>query len=718
MTTSFKFATHFDKEKKQEHDGSWRFFLPFMEFYLPSLNWDPNRSLDIHSPDQEERVSSPDYYIQQPGLLIEVSAIHDREQTEEIAWWGSIIRKIREHLQGNPKLKKVSGLYLLETPRVFKFPTEKENYEKAADAILDAVIGGEKAVTVNGIPFKIKKIRNDGGSVAFSTMPGGGARAIDPPTTIHENIQKKLRTANGQLSYTPKNGDVNCRILLLTNEYIFGGRSDIIRALSYGYNDLLSLDNIDEIWLQQRDQEGHTKHHLLVTREFLLQFESMSIEQDPKSLYLFSKWFGPLEKLSDVYKEKLFQSLVTFFKDKSPVDVFPNPHDREGMVSLLGDWLISQERLDDVCWLIETFIDDPDPPEPNKPYEGEEENWHEKVAKGEDALTITTVRGQLAWVIQKLSANRNYISRAFDYTTYLLKYDNLYAKLQALVPLIEISARKQWLEEDSPERNKSLHLISLGLLRSVSQYKQIAEHLAHLFLYHKDLNTEEALEVLDRLKSIEDTAPLFIYFGIFRKRHFKNPDGSDKRGFDATLPAAKLNGVIVNTSGVYKHLQSHIAWNFWRILRDKPEEFPELKPWIDLFFESQPYERSLFTDLRMIIEDWVEKEPEICLRWFEKHIDRALDYAINNQDPGSWVWFDCVEPMTILAKVDTDRFLVAMEKVVRLWKLNAYIGEPAGVFGTFRFVSPERVEEVRERLKAMYEELKALKPKIQAVDFR
>ncbi|WP_176230579.1 hypothetical protein, partial [Candidatus Hakubella thermalkaliphila] len=163
----------------------------------------------------------------------------------------------------------------------------------------------------------------------------------------------------------------------------------------------------------------------------------------------------------------------------------------------LGLWLVDKERFDETVWLIDQFIDDPDPVAPEH-YEGvPESNYQEKIIAGEDPHIITTVRGNLAWVIQKLALRKNYIIKALDYTKTLLRYKNLYAKLQAIIPLIEIAARRQWLEELNPQEYKEFHDVTFDLLRNYAKYPPIAKRLTHVFYYFQDLTTEEDLEVLE-----------------------------------------------------------------------------------------------------------------------------------------------------------------------------------------------------------------------------
>src|SRR5258708_816255 len=105
-------------------------------------------------------------------------------------------------------------------------------------------------------------------------------------------------------------------------------------------------------------------------------------------------------------------------------------------------------------------------------------NYAQRIESNEDINTITTVLGHLAWVIQKLALRKNYITKAFEFTQKLLKHPNLYVKLQALTPLVEIAARRQWIQEYDSEHKTSYYKefreTVFKFLEEYSQYKAIA----------------------------------------------------------------------------------------------------------------------------------------------------------------------------------------------------------------------------------------------------
>lgn len=683
----------------------------FLEYYIEKKS-----KLKIHFEAIRERKSNtPDYYIPETQTLIEIKEIHDVESNKQSAQWGKIISKLQKAVNNNPKIDKVKGLYLVNTPPIFKFPTENKRFEEAAEDILEAILNGQESISVFSREFEIKKVSNEGSAVVFGSHGPGGS--FDAAQTIHENIHQKLRTANTQLGYKPPKKIVKKRILLLVNKYLLMWRIDeVFRALSYAYDELLTYQNIDEIWLQIENKEGKFTHELLLTRQFIEQYDSKKLIDNLINASLLQKWFSSLEKISEEHKNKLFLALRTFFKTKKPYQVFNNESVRVEMTRL-GEWLIEKERFDDAIWFIEKFIDDPDPEEPEK-YTGDPKfNYHQQIIEGEDSSIIATVRGHLAWTIQKLAARRNYILKAFEYTKRLLRYKNLYIKLQALIPLIEIAARRQWVEEQSPKTYQEFRKVVFGLLRNYSNYPAIAKWLTHVFYYFKDLNTKEALEVIDRLKESDESASLFIYFAIFRERHYKNPDGSDKKGFRPEPLREKLKDMIASNDEKYANLQGSIAWNFWKLPQEQPEEFEAVKPYIDLFLK-QSYRKNYYDDIERIIEDWIERKPEVCIGWFEILLKRVAAYIGESKERARDTWISPEKMITYIAGYDSKKLLPLVEILVDLWKKGSFVGSPKEIFENYKKISEPRLKrQVKKQFLVWYSAMKRMNPKIEVVNW-
>lgn len=660
---------------------------------------------------------TPDYFVKNKGELVEIKEIHDAVDVGRSAQWGKIINKLQKAVDKNNKLSNVKGTFLIETPFEFRTPTDKPFFTKAAVDIIKAVLWNKKKIVVGSVNFKVIKVSKKGSSIVFGSHGTGGS--FDAASTIHKNIKAKVKTANKQLGYKTGKIDPKKKILLLVNKYpLLTFDWDIYRALSYLYEDLLAYKNIDEIWFQQKTKDGYI-HELLYRKAFFQQFETGLLKKyNADDLRLLASWFSSLEKLGDEKKEKLLSVLKALCKDKKPNKLFNNPQSREEMVRL-GIWLAENNRLTETQNLVEWFIDDPDPVNPLE-YTGKPEfNYHEQIKKGEDTLIITSVLGHLAWVINKLSLRKNYIVRALNYTIKLSKHPNYYIRLQALIPLVDIARRRQWLEElDLKKKSKNykkFHDLCFGLLRKHAKYPAFAKSLARVFYYYQDLTTEEALEVLNELKHVSESAPLFIYFALFRERHYKKTNGLDKKGFKPKNLKKKLKSIIRDKKESLD-LKGTIAWNFWKLLNEESKEFKTVKSYIDLFLEL-PYEKVYCNNIFRIIEDWIDRKPDICIVWFIEIIKKVMvEVKTEDQARDFWLPVKSAKVLNKLASQKPKQLAPVVKKLVKLWKLGAYIGSPKEVFNSYKQVTNAVLrKKVKSNFKIWYREMQKMNPKVEKV---
>ncbi len=684
--------------------------IPFLDYY-----YHPKKEDIYFSGIIEEKEKRPDYFIETTNTLIEVKEIHDRESNRKHAQWGKIINKLQKAVDTNKLLSKVSGTFLINTPGTFKTPTEQQAFDNASTQVLQAVIENKESIKVFGVEFEIKKVSEQEKIVVFGSLNGGGF--IDPSNTIYENIKDKISTANIQLGYSPGEIKPSSKILLLVNKYYIPVWNwDLFKAISRVYDELLSYKNIDEIWYQFETKSKGFVHYLLYKKSFFEQFEkSKFVDVNSKDLELFANWFSALSELGDEKKRKLLLGLRHFLDDKKPNEIFPNPQTREEMIRL-GSWLAEKALFDDVIWLIEQFIYDTDPPNPEDYKKEDKFNYHLQVINNEDTNIITTVLGHLAWVIQKLAVRKDYIVNSLQFTNILLNHPNLYVKLQGLVPLVEISARRQLLREYDRENNTKhydqFREIAFDMLKNYSKYQAIADSLAHVFYYFKDLRTEEALIVLEGLKKAHEVAALFVYFGIFRKRQFK-----DQAQFNPEPLRKLLESIILDQKENNSNLQGNIAWNFWRILEETPDEFDTLKPFLDLFF-SLPYKKEYYSSLERIIKAGIERNQEVCIPWFAGMIDKLYKFAEANKMSVVNVWIEPEIPLEFVAKNKPSILSGLVEKLVELWKLGAFIGSPKMIFETYKLVEDLNLKaELIAKFRTWYDELKTINPKLEEVDW-
>lgn len=593
--------------------------------------------------------NTPDYLVNK-NIYIEIKEVHDGEETKRSAQWAIITNKLQKYLTENFRSEKIKGLYSIETPRIYKL-NGTDKFTRAASEIIEAIKDKKQETISCGIKFKINKVSNKHNEIYLSSSFGSGS--INPSGTIYQNIEKKLETANKQLGYCYADYKITKRILLLVNKYIFADRvSEVIEGLSYCYDNLLKYDYIDEIWFQQETRDGEFVHAKVCSRDFLKKFDKRLIEPiNPEHQQQFELWYWSLEKM-DNKKPQILDALRKFLDKLQPANVFSDPFKRQEMARF-GIWLFEQNKDNEAIWLIEKFIDDPDPTEPPKNNSDDPTfNYHKKIQEGDEVSIITTVMGNLAWVVQALARKSTEkdpanLIKAFGFTKRVLtSRENLYTIQQWLIPLIEISNRRIWLLGSNAKLYEDYKKLLIGsnskdrknsLVGKYGRYGATAKLLAHCFSYFKDLTTDEVKFVMDNLKAADDDyGALLIYFAIYRPKHYKKGDKiGDKLGeiepkirdYDGSYTKKLLKDLIAeNKEG---HQMQTIAWNFWKILKDTPKEFDNLKEWIDSLFSLEA-NFSVYPYLQFILEDNMERYPEECINWLDKLFITTENYIKKN----------------------------------------------------------------------------------------
>jgi hypothetical protein len=689
------------------------FIQPFVKEYWTKYFSETNE-VKISCPKETSKKKTPDYFIFEPKVLVEVKRVYDKEEIVELAHYSKQINHLEEALK--PRLKEVKGFYIVFTPK--KLSIKKGKEKDIVDKILEAIKNNQKSLDIPKIgKFKISKFRNEGNYIDFTWDPV--AKSVNPSEIIKQNIASKINTANIQLGSFSKD-KVEKKILLLVNRYPLGDVNDMIEALSSSYRELLGYNNIDEIWIQYETMDKRFLHILLYTRDFLASFEEKRVNlKNGQHKELFEKWFYSLEKLGDNYKEELFDILKKCIKNQKPYLIFPDENLRMEIVQL-GEYFAAKKRFSDVIWIIDKFIDDPDPGDPEK-YSGEPDfNYHQKILNGEDPFIITTVLGHLAWVVQKLAIQKEYIEKALNYTKKLLSYKNLYVKFQAIIPLVEIAARRQWLDgwgkRPRESEYKKFHSIVFDLVELVSQnqnYKAIANRLVLVFSYYKDLSTEEVDKALNALKITNESAGLFVYFGIFRQRHYKDQHIE----FDGKKFENKLKEIIKSNTEENIELKEKISFHFWQISKENKDEFEKIRPYIELFLE-QPYQNHIYSNIEHIINETIRDKPDVCIEWYKQMLSRISKY-LESAEPQNQIdlWLQHTEEIIeVLATYRPVELLAIVKILVDFWKKRVYIGSPKKIFESYKLISDEKLKnDIKKEFQILYNSMKKIHPGLEEV---
>src|SRR3989344_865188 len=674
-----------------------------------------------------------DYFVADFGLLIEATQLIDNKDLAQSARWAITVNTLSKLIKQDKRFSSIKGLHSISTPEGFGLKTSQLKSEqvlntkisKAVDLIVQSVLSEQSEVVVFGTKLKIEKVHETNNGIYFSTM--GRARSINVAGIFHENLKNKFEKADTQLSLKKVNKiQVKERVLLIVNKYrLLTFDWDLFKGLSYSYKELVEkYKNIDEIWFQTEDGEGKYHHKLLYKKSLFAQFENMDFSNMTSQDYgVFAKWFSPLEELDDKKKQSLIEALKILLQHHSPHEIFPDPQTRIEMVRY-GRWLAENNKRSEANWLVEQFLDDPDPLDPptqDKKDYGNELHESIKNASKPDMHAIQTVKGHLAWTVQLLALRRDFLKEAYTYTQGILRNTkHLYLVLQWLFPLIEISNRRFWLKELDRKLYNDFRKLSFELLGSYSKYPDIAKGLVHIFHYFRDLTTEEAKEVLSKLESADDYEALLLYFALFRQRHFKEDKYNPRvRNYNPEFAQRKLEDVILSNDGGLLNLRSGIAWNIWKILSEDGKEFETLKPLINKFL-STPYDNHLYHNFERIVEDHLDKHSDECIDWFSKITRAANEYLNTRPDEGRNVWLGTKigKVLRKLAATSPEELINTIQLLYEMWMKGAYIGTISEIFSSYKAIDdPELWLKAKDKFKELYAQMKSVNEKLEEVDW-
>lgn len=678
----------------------------------------------------EARERRPDFYYPKGKMLLEIKAIYEQAENNESARWSTIVNGIKKEIINNPKFKELKGLYSITTPRNLTIPLNK--HIKCAQVIVEAMQANQSSVECLGYKFEIKKFDADGTDVVFAGF--GQVRSIDPAGIINANIAEKIIAANMQLAYNEY--DITNRVILLANRVYIGSLNDVIKSLSLMYDSLLELENVDQIWLQVEGKEKWF-NELIYSKNFIQSFESCTLDPNSREhISLFEKWYWALDELPNK-KDKILDAFHKFLDTKQPWDIFHDDNKRESMAKF-GEYLLNQNDIKNAKWLISKFIDDPDPGEPEN-YKGKPElNYHEKVLKNKDVNVISTVQGHLAWVVKELARKSSQdditnLIEAFNLTKDKLskKNQNLYIILEWLFPLIEISNRRMWIANKDSRKYEEYRKLILdpmeGVVAKYAKYNEIARNLVQVFYYFKDLTTDEALFVLEHLLNSPECDAILVYFALFRDRHYKK--GQEAGDIFGSIEPQVLNYSAEKVQKLFKkvitnpqqnHATEQIAWQFWKILKDTPDEFCNLAQWIDLLFK-QPFNKAVFSNLERIIEDWYGKTTA-CENpshdWLMLSMKSAIDYINTSTDERVDIWLSIDNLLNKVAESHPEDLIEIVSSLYDIWMKGGYIGDLTMIFSSYKLIKDAEIRNKTSRIyKTLYSKMRAENNKIPDINF-
>ena len=77
------------KENKEEN----KYIEPYIKYYIPKY-YSEMKALDVDCPDINNQHTSPDYFITQPKILVEIKEVHDRKELEVWKAWDHNVNRL------------------------------------------------------------------------------------------------------------------------------------------------------------------------------------------------------------------------------------------------------------------------------------------------------------------------------------------------------------------------------------------------------------------------------------------------------------------------------------------------------------------------------------------------------------------------------------------------------------------------------------------------
>ncbi len=560
--------------------------------------------------------------------------------------------------------------------------------------------------------FKIKKLNDTNKNISFSQdakaswiddvgiFYQGLKRKIKTASKQLERAQKEYS------KQTKQSVKINKKIFLIVSKTVFYQDNAFSKALLRVLDEEKeNISNIDEIWIQTDTEYGQNPTHqkLYYQKDF---FNSLVNKNDnlftdkipnisvDNQINLFKSIFLAL------IDTKNFKDICWFGLEKLLITVKQKPHKifkksyLRSSISQVIEYLTQQGRYKQAWWLVDQIIDDPDPAEPGTlAYQKIEPqfNYDLQISNNDrekdNSDAITTVRGHLVWAIKKLiiAGKREDPKNLFEgyrrIKHILDNTKNKYLILQCLYALSNITNQRWWFLLNGKEKEyRELRQTLLGpkdsLTFKYSKYHTLADGLVHVLNYLKDLNTDEMIFVLKNLLYAEQGTVFLIYFAIYRTKHYQQDTKDPKHRevvnliskynkstfdyepafaqkllsdiLDKDVSEKKINQNLQNPIEDLETIRSEISWQFWKIVKEQPEEFENLKPWISKLYDL-PYETNLYHNLELMLLKITKLNRKLAFQWFKKLINNLYVFIINKKDKNH-LWHDLRELITLFEK--------------------------------------------------------------------
>jgi hypothetical protein len=491
--------------------------------------------------------------------------VETREEIIRSKSWSTIANAIAAEL----RKRGVKG-YTIDTPHTFNVPRLKIPgfVSKTADRLEAALKQNPQTDPIAVDGFEITRVDDFPDVSLFTTGPGG---AINPTGIAHDFIARKLPTKNKQLNIANHE-----RVVLIVNWAVLVDRSNMIEAC--GLIDFSQFGNIDKVYFELPQAGGI---HLVYDRRIYAAFQPDG--EPPKRIEpLFISWLA-----NHLYrKEPQAFRLVRKITEQQKSLLWLPAHSREQLISLGEDFLKNRES-EQLYWIVENLKDDPDPSIENAEDDPEgRSNDHLRTKQGETSRLIRSVRGRLCWLLMQVVAHPRIgdYGHIFEIVERLATEENLYVRLHAAVPLIELAKRRfakvdantRFMSDSLADRIKTL---AIRMVDENMAYPAVLEWAAHVMVSIRDLDHNTAFRIIKQLLTIDqseaagDISWMMIYFALYRETQFK-----DLGHFKSDDIRSLLKDRLANGNGRFR---ATAAEHFKLILGRNDIEFDAVVPYLE-----------------------------------------------------------------------------------------------------------------------------------------
>ena len=317
-----------------------------------------------------------------------------------------------------------------------------------------------------------------------------------------------------------------------------------------------------------------------------------------------------------------------------------------------------------------------------------------------------------------------YYTEIIDIMTRYLKENNLYIRIQASFILTELWGRRRATRNQDgsafiwkDDERQYIRQLALDTIRANRSYPRVMEALLQIFNKVRDLNEDEAEEMLNLFLETNDDevynnlAAFVVYFALFREadsQYYGGKFNPDK--FIALLKEQIKNGA--------PSISGSIAWHLWKILTDKVLPYEAIKEYLPLFLEGK-YASGAMTKLALIIEELSKTVPDDAAVLYERAVESLENYLKTKPKDGYQYYIEGTEEVLPILAKEPKRLLAAVGRLKNIWmaEKQIYVGNIATIFSTYQLVPAEHKEETKKALKVIYDEMKTANPLLQEVDW-